>query len=262
MIVRAAVVPSAPLLVPELAGWAAAEMEPVRRAAIEAAAELRQVGSRWLVVAGGDSASCWGPSTRGSFAGFGADVRVRLGPDDRPDRTCVDPLVPLPVLVAGWLRHEAGADDVSIEAQILPRDASRHECAGVGTRLVSRAERSADPIALLVVADGAATHTARAPGTFHPGAEAFDREVATAFATGDSAALAALEPARCAELWADGRVGWQVLAALMSDPAEARSRHFSAPFGVGYHVASWRRGTAAAPGRPLRKDDTCASAPR
>ena len=101
-----------------------------------------------------------------------------------------DPFVPLPVLVAGWLRGEAGAEDVSIEAQVLPRDATCHECVGTGTRLISRAERSADPVALLVVADGAATHTARAPGTFHPGAEAFDREVATAFATGDSATLA------------------------------------------------------------------------
>ena len=71
--------------------------------------------------------------------------------------------------------------------------------------------------ALLVVGDGAATHTEKAPGYLDERAGPFDDAVAAALATADPAALAALDPALAADLWAAGRAPWQVLAGATRD---------------------------------------------
>jgi hypothetical protein len=61
-------------------------------------------------------------------------------------------------------------------------------------------------------------------------------------AAADPAALAALDPALAAELWASGRAPWQVLAgATREGEWKGELLHSSRPFGVGYHVAVWQR---------------------
>ena len=73
-----AIVPSAPVLVPELAGTAADEVAEVRAAVIAAAAALPP---RWVVVRGlGASHAVFGPDSVGTFAGYGVDLVVRLSP--------------------------------------------------------------------------------------------------------------------------------------------------------------------------------------
>ena len=72
-----AIVPSAPLLVPELSGAAAAEIVDLTAAVLEAAALLP---SHWIVVGTGAADAIWAPTVVGTFAGFGVDVRVGLSP--------------------------------------------------------------------------------------------------------------------------------------------------------------------------------------
>ncbi|WP_285649721.1 hypothetical protein [Actinomycetospora sp. NBRC 106375] len=238
MILTAAVVPHPPLLVAELAGTAAAETAALRAACRGVATGLAGVGDRWLAVGAAPEASTHTPDTRGTFAGYGADVRVALG----PEAATLDPELPLPVLVAGWLRAQAGpaGERVRIEAHVLADTTGPDDARKAGEELA----QSDGADVLLVLGDGAATHTARAPGAFDERAEGYDRGVADALATGDAAALAGLDPGLSDELLAAGRVPWQVLAGAVPHPAATRLEHSSAPYGVAYHVAVWELGSS------------------
>lgn len=94
--------------------------------------------------------------------------------------------------------------------------------------------------ALLVVADGTAKRTAKAPGHLDERAGAFDEAVVAALGSGDPAALAGLDAALAAELWVQGLPAWQAVAALPGPWAGAVS-YADAPYGVGYVVATWQR---------------------
>jgi hypothetical protein len=223
-----AVVPEPPLLVPELATGAAAETAALRTACREAAARLAEASSEWIVVgADGGGRRTVGPGIRGSFIGFGADVTVALGPDASDP---ADPDLPLPLLVAGWLRP----DGVTVRGELVAPDTAPGDCLALGAAL------AAEDAALLVVGDGAATHTAKAPGHLDERAGPFDEAVAAALRTGDPDALAALDPDLAAQLWSSGRAPWQVLAgAARGRSWQAELLHSSIPFGVAYHVALW-----------------------
>ena len=108
------------------------------------------------------------------------------------------------------------------------------------TSLGARLAAGPDPVGLLVVGDGAATHTEKAPGHLDERAGPFDAAVADALRAADPAALAALDPVLAAQLWAAGRAPWQVLAGATTGTAWSGELLYSAaPFGVGYHVAVW-----------------------
>lgn len=222
-----AVLPQPPLLVPELATGAAAETAELRAACREAAARLAAVSTDWVVV-GADAGGrrTVDPDTRGSFVGFGADVEVALDPASTAP---VDPDLPLPLLIAGWV-----APGARIRGELVAPDASAAECAALGAALAG------EDGALLVVGDGAATHTEKAPGHLDERAGPFDAAVAAALRDADPAALAALDAGLATELWAVGRAPWQVLAAATAG-REWRGEllYSAAPFGVGYHVAVW-----------------------
>lgn len=231
MLSLVAVVPEPPLLLPELATGATAETALLRRACREAARRLAASSPSWIVV-GADAAGrrTVGPDTRGSFDGFGADVTVALGPADGTP-AAVDPDLPLPLLIAGWLRP----DGVRIRGELVAPDADPAACLALGATL---AEEDA---ALLVVGDGAATHTEKAPGHLDERAGPFDAAVAVALRDADPAALAALDPELAAALWAVGRAPWQVLAGAAHGRGwTGELLHSSIPFGVAYHVALWR----------------------
>ena len=241
VIATAAVVPHPPLLVPELAGAAARETAELRTACRDVAARLAAAGEHWIAVGaapGAAPATHHPPGTCGTFAGFGADVRVALAGPATPHaarRAEPDRELPLPVLVAGWLRGQAGAagDAVRIDAHVLPTGTPPAQARRVGEELAGRGG------VLLVLGDGAATHTPRAPGAFDERAAGFDRAVADALAAGDAAVLAGLDPGLSDALLVGGRVPWQVLAGAVPRPSAARLLHSSAPYGVAYHVAVW-----------------------
>ncbi|HVK22784.1 MAG TPA: hypothetical protein VM677_15590, partial [Actinokineospora sp.] len=140
--------------------------------------------------------------------------------------------MPLPALVAGWLREQVGADEIAVD--LVPPDLSPADCREWGARLYDTA--------LLVLGDGSHRHGERAVGRPDPRAEAFDDAVADALARVDLEALGALDPDLADELGAVGRAPWQVLAgAVAADgrPWRCVESNLMVPFGVAYHFAVW-----------------------
>ena len=237
MIVRVAVVPHPPLLVPELAAGAAAETAPLRDACLAVAGALAQLCPRWVAIAAVDPAVVMGAA--GSFAGYGADIEVALRPHVTP-ADCAE--LPLPLLIAAWLRGQVGAAHVTVAASPVPPGSSPEQCRRIGTELAQRLRQDGDPVALLVLGDGAATHTLRAPGYLDNRAHHLDKAVAEAMAMADCNALLDLDATLASELLVAGREAWQVGAAVAQSLAPAYQSELlysAAPYGVAYHVALW-----------------------
>lgn len=236
VLIAAVFVPSPPLLVPELNGLAADETDELRAAALTAVSEIADCAD-WTVVGTGPAPARVTPTASGSFRGYGADVRAELGPEATGD---ADPGLPLPALIAGWLRDRV-APAVRADVHVVPADAARDECTALGRRLRAGLDEGETPRGLLVIADGAATLTAKAPGAFDARAEAVETDLTAALAAGDPPALTSLDPERCAEIVLDGRAAWQVLAgAFGAAPSAVKIAYSGAPYGVGYHVGTWR----------------------
>ncbi|HWE92114.1 MAG TPA: hypothetical protein VG317_21805 [Pseudonocardiaceae bacterium] len=242
MIVRAAVVPHPPLLVPELVAGAVADTHEVRSACLTAAGALAEVAGDWLAVAADPAGpAVIEPSAVGTFLGYGVHVPVALseGPlsEGLPG---ADASLPLPALLAGWLRGAVGARTVRV--RLIAPELSTSACRRLGADLFETAVESADPVGLLVLGDGSNRHTERAPARPDDRAAGFDAEVAAALADADSPRLLKLDAALAGELGAVGRAAWQVLAgvgAASGVPWRARALYDAAPFGVAYHVAVW-----------------------
>ncbi|OHU90516.1 hypothetical protein [Mycobacterium talmoniae] len=220
-----AIIPSAPVLVPELVGAAAAELTDLRDAVLAAAAALPP---RWVALGAGATDAVVGPDLVGTFAGFGADVRVRLSP-----RAAGDPVpVPLCALVAGWVRGQTHPD-AAVQVRVYGDDVAAAR--GHGRRLRAELDATADPIGVLVLADGATTLTAAAPGGYRPGDGELQHRLDDALAGGATAALTDL-PAQVA-----GRVGYAALAGLAEPgPRSAKELYCGAPYGVGYFAGVWQ----------------------
>ncbi|MGQ0838685.1 hypothetical protein [Actinokineospora sp.] len=237
MISRVAVLPHPPLLVPELVGGRDVDADAVRVACVGIARALARTAPRWFAVGSGAAAARFGPVSSGTFRGFGVDVRVALG--SRADLAFADPTLPLPVLVAGWLRGQVGADEVT--AAVIPADLDPAECAAEGRRITDELAGDA-PVGLLVLGDGSHRHGERAVGRPDDRAGDFDARAAAAFAAADAAALLDLDPALAADLGASGRGPWQVLAGAVHADGRAwrcARSNVSVPFGVAYHFAEW-----------------------
>ncbi len=236
----AALVPSPPLLVPELMGRAAAEATELRAAAVSAVEQLSSVADRWLAVGVDDGEGRYDETTVGTMRGYGVDVEVRLS--GSPARSGPDPELPLAVLLAGWLRGAAAADG-AIEVRTVPADASARWCSHTGMELRRELDASDDRWGVLVLADGANTLTPKAPGSFDSRAADVQRRIDDALATADVDALAELDEGLCAAIGVRGRPAWQLLAALAgTDVVSTTELYRGAPFGVGYFVGVWSRG--------------------
>lgn len=213
-------VPGAPLLVPELSGAGNPDVDAVRAATVEVGRVLATLADRWTILSLVESRS-----SKGTFRGFGADVEVSLQPEDFSD---ADPEMPLPLLIAAWLR-----------TQTAPAIHARPAVVGTGLELFTALDESPDREALLVVADGSTMLTPKAPGAFHPDAPAFEEKLETAIEIGDWATVLELEG------WDEFGAGesrrlFQVMAGVLAAmrPTETRGTH-AAPFGVGYLMRTW-----------------------
>ncbi|MGH3578207.1 MAG: hypothetical protein ACRDU0_11710 [Mycobacterium sp.] len=224
-----AIVPSAPVLVPELAGAAADEVADLRTAVVAAAASLPP---RWVVIGVGIADVVLGPESIGTFAGFGVDLLVRLSPQTSESDKPVE--LPLCALFAGWLRGQA-QPAAHAEVRVYADNHDVETALGVGRRLRMQIDEVAEPTGVLVVADGANTLTPAAPGGYRPADVDVQLTLDDALACGDVAALTRL-PEQVV-----GRVAFQVLAGL-ADPAprSAKELHRAAPYGVGYSVGVWQ----------------------
>ncbi|GGO66086.1 class III extradiol dioxygenase subunit B-like domain-containing protein [Nonomuraea cavernae] len=223
MLAAAAVCPHPPLIVPELAGAAAPELDELRSACHAAITGLLAADPDLLVVVGGaDTTSRYDGGAAGTLRPWGADVTVGHG----------DPVLPLSLTIGRWL-----LEDHDVAAfQAVAFDAAPGDCLALGADLVRDGR-----VALLVMADGSARLTEKAPGHHDPAAQPYNEVIARAIADADVSALAHLDPAKADRLWVAGRAALQVLAGA-AGPGDVKGQLLAdlAPYGVGYFVGLWR----------------------
>ncbi|MEU4697726.1 hypothetical protein [Nonomuraea dietziae] len=255
MLVAAAVCPHPPLIVPELAGAAAPELDGLRAACAAAIGAVLAVDHDLLVVVGSDERTrAYGGQAAGTLGPWGVDVRVGEG----------EPVLPLSLTIGRWLlamqptggptneaaggtagepaggRGGTAAAGRGLMFQGVASDASVAECLALGAELVEGRRT-----ALLVMGDGSACLTEKSPGYLHPAAVPYNEEIVRALAEADTGALAAMDPAEAAALWVAGRAALQVLAGAAEGAAlRPALLDESSPYGVGYFVATWLEGRA------------------
>jgi hypothetical protein len=220
-----AIVPSAPVMVPELASSAALELTDLREAVSTAAASLP---SRWIAIGVGPADMVVGPERAGSFAGYGVDVRVALSPGAAAPAD-----LPLCALITGWVRGQVDPG-ARAEVRVFADGHGADSALDLGRRLRAEIDGAADAVGVLVVADGVHTLTPRAPGGYDPDSIPVQAGLDDALACGDTAALTRLPEAVV------GRVAYQVLAGLDPGPRAAKELYRGAPYGVGYFVGVWQ----------------------
>jgi hypothetical protein len=230
-VVGVAFAPGAPVLVPEVAVGAAAELAELRDACVRAVRAVTELRPDIVLVVGtgeGSDSRSFPDSSSGSFAGIGVDLTVTLG---REPSVGV-PQLPLPLTIGAWLVQRAGWSGAG-EALALGTES---DAVGAGKEL----RDSTTDVGLVVVGDGSARLTTASPGYVHPEALQWQRDVDAAFARGDARYLLDLDAARAAELMVSGYGPWQLAAASVGDAT------LSVPvwrtedtYGVGYVAAAW-----------------------
>jgi hypothetical protein len=222
-----AIIPSAPVLVPELANAAADEVAELRAAMVAAVATLPP---HWIAVGVGASDGVVGPDAVGTFAGFGVDVPVWLSP--QAAGRAAD--LPLCALIAGWIRG-LSQPEAAVQVRVYADSHDTATAVELGRELRGELDESTEPTGVLIVADGANTLSPSAPGGHHPDDVEVQRALDDALACGDVAALSGL-PAQVR-----GRVAFGVLAGLAAPaPRSAKELYRCAPYGVGYFAGVWQ----------------------
>ena len=237
--ITVAICPPAPLLARELTG-----LDPVipelRQACAAAAGRLVETGPDVIAVVGpGRRTAVWPADGRLDLAAFGPALGPALGPvlGTRGGSVPGGPSLPLPLGLGARLLDEGG-----YSGPRLLQSVHSGEPAAACLRLGADLRALSDRVGLLVMADGSACRSLRAPGYLDPRAAAFDAAIADAVRSGDLAPLRAMDSDLARELLAAGRPGWQVLAGAMPGRAPSTEVLYEAdPFGVFYLVA-WLAG--------------------
>jgi hypothetical protein len=216
--------PTPPLLLPEVEGRPDADTTALRRACAEALTAMLAVRPEVVVVVGDGAGpgERFGAGDAGDLRGFGLDLRHPFEGRVRPGGR----RVPLPHTLGARLLDDAGYAGGRV---------------GVGPGDLADLLRDLPgPVGVLVMGDGSARRTVKAPGYLDEAATPFDAAVARALAGGDAAALAGLDPAEGERLLAAGVPVWRALGAALAGRTIAGRLHLdAAPFGVGYLVADW-----------------------
>lgn len=232
MIVGAAFVPGTPLVVPEIAQGAAGEVAELLDAARTAIRRVGAPAGRWLVLGAADEPRRHAAGATGSFAGFGVPLEAFLGRPSPPGTPSPSPSLPLSLTVGAWLLQDALGSLEDVEGVAVTR---------TGDAAVAPSDGDV-PTALLVVGDGSARRTEKAPGHLDPRAAAYDAAVAEALGSGVAERLAdaSSDLDLAHELLAAGAVAWRDAAGLLAGGSYTADLLFdAAPFGVGYLVAAW-----------------------
>lgn len=215
MIVGVAGCPHPPLLLRGITGHPVAEVEQLRAACLSAIGELMAAGPSRLVLLGA------------------ADTSSAAADDDKA----------LSVVVGRLLLSQAGCR-LPVEHLLIPADSPPADCVRAGRELA--ASTGSDGVGLLVMGDGSARRSLKAPGYLDPRAAPFDDSVQACLLSGRLAGLADLDPALAADLLVAGRPAWQVLAGAVAEGGEvgevggsSRLHYSDDPFGVWYPVFSW-----------------------
>lgn len=216
---RAVVLPAAPALIPGVGGTADPLAELRERARGLLAETVAKGEGPVVVIGAGESTRTWPVDAPSGGARF-TTGRVPEG------------ALPTDQGIGRGLLPDVGD---RLVLQSVAADATPQECADLGHGLTV-----APGGLLVVVADGPATLTEKAPGHLQPDAAPFAGELAQALAVGDVVALAGLDPAECDRVWMRGRPALQVLAGAVAGASPAAHLLLEeAPFGVQYLLARW-----------------------
>jgi hypothetical protein len=227
MLVAAATCPAAPLLARELTGSDPVVPE-LRQACLDAAAGLVASQPDLVAVVGvAQEARAWDSDARLDLGAFAPALRA--DGIAQPGAS-----LPVPVGLGGMFLDQAGFAGRRLLRTVTEASPADH-CAALGEGLAALDER----VALLVMADGSARRTLKAPGYLDERSMPFDAEVERALRAGDLQDLMAIDPDLARDLMATGRPAWQVLAGAARELIVASQiRYRDDPFGVFYLVAS------------------------
>lgn len=231
MIAAAAFCPHPPLLVPDVAGGAASELELLRTACFTAVSLVDERADRLVLLGSGPSSAFHSPVARGSLAGYGVPVEVHLGSPG-----CGGSVeLPLSLTIGAWLVGQAvGERSGAVGFSVGPDFASSRPALD----LLALAET--ERVGLVVMGDGSARRSTTAPGYLDERAAAFDATVEAALRDGDGDALSDLDERLGAELLAAGVPAWRAAGAVLAGGGyDAHLLYAQAPYGVGYFVAEW-----------------------
>ncbi len=234
MLIAAACCPAPPLLDRQLTGTDPVLPE-LRQACLDAVTVLVRAEPEVIAVVGVASGRrSWDPAGRLDRGAF-APALSQPAPD-QPAPGDPDERLPVPLGLAGLLLDQAAFDGPR-ELHSVTQDDPAGQCAALGAQLATQRER----VGLLVMADGSARRTLKAPGYLDERSVPFDATVEAAIRAGDLAALLTIDAGLARELMATGRPAWQVLAGAAQDlRADCAIGYCDAPFGVWYLVAAVR----------------------
>jgi hypothetical protein len=218
--------PQAPALVPEVGRGLDAELDEVRTATRTALQDAARGGEQLIVIGSADTTRPHDPTARGSFAGFGVPLTVPLGSDEP------GPLeLPQALTVGAWLLRDALGPGCGASGW------------SVGWDSTARGIAPDRPTVLVVVGDGSARLSEKAPGYLDPRAAARDQLTLDALSSGEGGRLHPY-PELDDELLVAGARAWRATAwQTEASSFDADLRYAGAPFGVGYFVAVWTRST-------------------
>lgn len=226
MIIGVVFVPAAPLMLPDID--VEHLLDDVRDAAIELIREFEPDAQRVIVVGSTPQAQWHLQGGIGSSRGLGGSAEYAVG-------SSADPLPQSLTIGAAML--EAAAWDTDVIALGVSAESTYPERARLAGEVVAQAAGA--PTLLLVVGDGSATRTEKAPGYIQPDALAFDEQVAAALGAADVDAILGIDQATADRLWCQGLPAWQVAASAVP-AAQGVLVLQGAPFGVNYLLAAWR----------------------
>ena len=270
-ITAAALVPHPPLLVSGVGRGADDELGQLRSACRSAVATTLDLVDALLVVGPAESWGAAAPGTVGSFRPYGPPVEVVLplagaarkhSPAHWLDRAALPSKelaeLPLSLAVAAWLLDqeaqvralpEMAAFTVPASLDVTAASAAGRTFAAAvvgaaqpptgaaGARATSAARTDVGRVGLLVMGDLSARRTAKAPASFHPAAEDFDRGIGDAIRKAELDRLLDVD-GLAAELRVGGMAALWLLAGALEGAGSLRGevRYEAAPFGVGYLV--------------------------
>jgi hypothetical protein len=237
----AAICPPAPLLARELTG-----IDPVipglREACATVVERLVKSGPDVIAVVGtGPRTAVWPASGRFNLGAFAPALGRPLG------RSLGHPLdgepagAPLPLSLGLGARL---LDEAGYRGARFLRSVDQDEPVEACLRLGAGLSHLGDRVGLLVMADGSACRSLRAPGYLNPAAAGFDAVLERAVRSGDLSPLRDLDLDMARELLMAGRPGWQVLAGAMpGGDLGTEILYADDPFGV-YYLVGWLAGAA------------------
>lgn len=200
-----AFLPNPPVLLPGLTGRPVAEVEELRAACLSAIAEVLETRPDEIVVLGSAKAH-----------EVGGPLSVRVGRS---------------------LLAEAGTQ-LPVSELAVAADADIDELRAAGENLAGRPLR----IAVMVMGDGTACRTLKAPGYLDERAAPYDERIGAALTSAEPQRLLELDRGLADDLLVAGWPAWQAAgwATRGHGPWDGELLHASDPFGVYYAVAVWR----------------------